>query len=498
LARLSNKIPNPGLWILGVARLSGKNHTATAPAVGGLFFPQSRSLGIDRSEHSLAQQAKIVYAGSNNTSYEQGDTDLLRLAEMKVGANQVRRLCKQIGVERCQERDKAVAEYQALPLVERKGVPKGMSAPKVAVVGVDGGRLQIFNRSVKANPQISSEPSADSATAIPQANPEPSPQANPEPLPDPELSDDHPDERENNGQHWREDKIGLLMTMKSVVYASDPCPEIPKTFVNPLRIMKLARELEKQVPAEQEAAKAGTDADAEQEAYIDASTEWERPEVESRRLVASRRVWESFGPMVATRAWQWGFFQALRRAFIGDGASNNWTLWRNHFSSFTPILDFIHALSYVFAAAMAGRGFSEGWACYVRWIEWVWQGRVDKVLEELAVRQTELGLPTKEESANSPRQVVARALEYLGNNVTRMKYAEYRREGLPITSSYVESAVKQFNYRVKGTEKFWNEKGAEEMLQLRADFLSDDQPLDDFWKHREANESGQRRYRKAA
>jgi hypothetical protein len=454
---------------------SGKNRTATAPAVGGLFFPQSRSLGIDRSEHSLAQQAKIVYAGSNNTSYEQGGTDLLRLGEMKVGASQVRRLCKQIGVERCQERDQAVAEYQALPLVERKGLPEGVRPPKVAVVGVDGGRLQIFNRSVRATSPASSEPSADR-----------------------ELSDDHPDERENNGQHWREDKIGLLMTMTSEVQTSDPCPEIPKTFVNPLRIMKLARELKKRVPAEQDAAKPATDADAEQEAYSDPSTEWERPEVESKRLVASRREWELFGPMVATRAWQWGFFQALRRAFIGDGASNNWTLWRSHFSSFTPILDFIHALSYVFAAAMGGRGFSEGWACYVRWIEWVWQGRVDKVLDELEMRQTELGLPTKEESANSPRQVVARALEYLRNNATRMKYSEYRRDGLPITSSYVESAVKQFNYRVKGTEKFWNEQGAEEMLQLRADFLSDDQPLDDFWKRREANETGQRRYRKAA
>lgn len=58
--------------------------------------------------------------------------------------------------------------------------------------------------------------------------------------------------------------------------------------------------------------------------------------------------------------------------------------------------------------------------------------------------------------------------------------------------------MKPFNYRVKGTEKFWTEDGAEEMLQLRADFLSDDQPLEAFWKRREANASGQRRYRKAA
>lgn len=455
-------------------RLSGKNHRHTAPAVGGLFSPQSKSLGIDRSGHSLAQQAKIVYAGSNNTSYEQGDADLKKLAEMEnVGAKQVRRMCKGIGAERCLERDETVGKYQALTLVERKETPKGVTAPEVAVIGVDGGRLQIFDRSAKPDATANTEQASDSTS-----------------------TDDHPDERADNGRHWREDKIGLLMTMRSEVQAVDPCPEIPANFVNPLRIMKLARELKKRVPAGEEAAKPATEADEQSDS--ETPEEWDRPEVESKRFVATRQPWEEFGPMVATRAWEWGFYGASRKAFIGDGASNNWTMWRNHFSSFTPILDFIHALSYVFASATAGRPFAEGWSCYVKWIEWVWQGEVEKVVSELMLRQEELGVPAKDESACSPRQVVARALEYLRNNVTRMKYAEYRREGLPLTSSYVESAVKQFNYRVKGTEKFWAEDGAEEMLQLRADFLSDDQPLDGFWKRREANESGQRRYRKTA
>jgi len=107
--QLSNANPNLESSILAAARLSGKNPNDTAPDVGGLFSPQSQSLGIDRSGDSLAQQAKIVYAGYNNTSYEQGDADLKKLAEMEnVGAKQVRRICKSIGVERCLERDDAV------------------------------------------------------------------------------------------------------------------------------------------------------------------------------------------------------------------------------------------------------------------------------------------------------------------------------------------------------------------------------------------------------
>lgn len=85
-----------------------------------------------------------------------------------------------------------------------------------------------------------------------------------------------------------------------------------------------------------------------------------------------------------------------------------------------------------------------------------------------------------------------------GRKQGQMKYAEYRQQGLPVTSSYVESAVKQFNRRVKGTEMFWSEEGAEAILQLRADHLSADEPLAEFWQTRQAKQTGQRPYRKAA
>jgi len=414
-------------------------------------------------------QAKIVYAGSSTTSYQQAAATLTELFELPITDHQVRRVCKLIGDERCDERDVATAAYRALPLVERKGVPAGVTAPDLAVVGVDGGRLQIVEHSASASPSGS----PDDDDAIDEAD-----------------ADDH----DNRGRHWRESKIALLMTMTSDEHETDPCPEIPETFVDPLRIIKLTRELKKRVPSPDEAADTtSSSADSTEE-----PTQWKPPKVKDKRLVASRRPWESFGPMVAAAAWQSGYYGAARKAFLGDGAETNWTVWRNHFSSFLPILDFIHAVSYVFSSAMAGRTFAEGWPTYGRWIGLVWQGRVDAVIEELAARQLELGTPAKDDPAGCPRRVVASALGYLRNNRERMKYAEYRRMGLPMVSSYVESAVKQFNYRVKGSEKFWTEQGAEEMLQLRADLLSSNEPLTAFWERRAANESGQHRYRIAA
>jgi hypothetical protein len=403
------------------------------------------------------------------------------MMDLSVNAKQIERLTKAIGVERCAERDAAATAYTSQPLAKRKAAPPGVTAPKVAVVGVDGGRLQI--RDSKPQGTTKAPDTADETSAAS------GPVEGPESLP--------PDERQR-GTHWREDKIGVLMTMASEPSASDPCPELPTVFRDPTRITKLVRELKTkrsaaEVSNQQEAARPSEHPE-EVEAVLQTAGDpvrWTPPEVQTRHLAATRRPWSAFGPMMAARAWALGFFQAERRVFLGDGSDNNWTMWRERFSSFTPVLDIIHAISYVFAAAMAGRPFRAGWPVYVQWVTWVWQGRVVEVIAALAQRQLELGETRDGEGETHPRVLVATALGYLQNHQDKMKYAEYRCQGLPITSSYVESAVKQFNYRVKGTEKFWTEDGAEAMLQLRADDLSDGRILSEFWQRRQARATGQ-------
>jgi hypothetical protein len=471
---------------------TGRSRKPIAPAVGGLFFPQSKSLGIDRSHYSPALQQKIVFAGTNNTSYAQAEQDLGVLAELNVSDKQVRRVCLAVGAERVAERDQAVADYQALPLTERKDVPAGVTAPDVAVVGVDGGRLQIFERVPKA--QTEATPTAPMAAALAAVA-----LAAAATLPEPaaeEIQDDvalaEAPPTAKKPLYWREDKIGLLLTMQSDRHAVDPCPEVPAAFVNPYWIAELAKEMSRRAPAVEPPAtgppapEPSTDDDA-----------W-KPKVAAKNMVATRRPWEAFGPMVAALAWSLGYYGASRKGFVADGADNNWVLWRTSFSSFVPILDFLHALRYVFHAALAGRPAAEGWETYRRWIGWVWSGKVELTIAELAQRQAELGVPAADAAATSPAQVVTRALGYLQNHKDRMRYDEYRRQGLPIVSSYVESAVKQFNYRVKGTEKLWRESGAEPILQLRSDYLSNGAPLTAFWQRRQAGESGQPRRRRAA
>ncbi len=185
---------------------------------------------------------------------------------------------------------------------------------------------------------------------------------------------------------------------------------------------------------------------------------------------------------------------AKRQAFVGDGAAGIWAIHKKHFSQMTPILDLMHALSYAHRAA-AGIGQPD---LDRHWAKAIWQGRVAEVIAELEVHQARVGPPPENPSADDPRQRIHRAWTYYTNNQSRMNYPEYRRLGLPITSSLMESTIKQLGRRVKGTEKFWLQENVEAILQLRADFLSDSRPLDDFWRRWQEKITGTNRYRVGA
>jgi hypothetical protein len=206
-----------------------------------------------------------------------------------------------------------------------------------------------------------------------------------------------------------------------------------------------------------------------------------------RTCVSTQQRSEEFGPLVAQEAYARGFFDAPRRAFLGDGQKYNWTIQRKWFKDFEPIADFIHPLSYLYVAATAlAKTKAERWERYKGWMTACWQGRVAEVLKELVAWQERLGPILAEEKppGSDARVAVGKAVTYLENNQARMDYPRYRRLGLPITSCAVESLIKEFNYRVKGTEKFWNRPdGTERILQVRAAVLSEDDRLSKHSKH---------------
>jgi hypothetical protein len=402
---------------------------------------------------------KVVHAGVNSVSYQQASRDLAELSDLAIAPKPVERLIKRIGRERIDQRDAAVAAHERLPLMSKDAVadPK-RPCPRVAMASIDGGRLQ-----VRSSPSESES------------------------------------ESERSG-HWRESKVAVLETYQSEAHQADPDPDVPRCFLDLKRTSKMVRGLGHPLPVGLEfgGARPTTARDEPATTGRDRKARPGRPERLVRSVLASRARAADFGPMMRQAAWERNFFGAGRRVFLGDGLPANWTIQRRHFASFEAVLDFVHALSYVFAAAFAGRPSAEGEAVYRRWIQAVWSGRVATILPELEAHSAALGSPPPECADGDPRRLAFEALRYLRNNAGRMRYDDYRRRGLPIMTSAVESMIKQINRRVKGSEKFWSEPGAEAILQLRADYLSETETMTRFWSAREAQVSSGRPYRRVA
>jgi len=376
---------------------------------------------------------------------------LQELAERPISARRIRRQVEAIGEARVVEREHQVELLKAMTFDDRRRGSSAVEAPKLAVVMMDGGRYQRRDRFGQEN--------------LPEEN--------------------------TRHQHWRESKVGCFLLMQSDVHASDPCPRIPDGFVHASAVREIAKVAEKQGPEEPFGREAIDLATAE--ASGSCGHDYQPPKLLKREVIASGQAADAFGWHLESRAWQLNFPSASRQAFVADGAKTNWRIQREHFPKATPIADLMHALSYAWGAAQAVGG-----DVYGNWAQAIWQGDVQQVVAELADHQTRLGKPPSDAASTDPRQRLHRALVYFTNNASHMNYPAYRKAGLPLTSSHIESTVKLINRRIKGSEKFWLKPASECVLQLRADHLCESKPLTAFWTRWQADQTGSNHYQTAS
>jgi len=360
---------------------------------------------------------KLTHLATIGVSFGSATQAAEEVLELDLKVKRVERLTERHGTRRVVERETSVAEWGEKTLLEKLRAAPGVKAPTVVCVSCDGGRVQRCD------------------------------------LP------------ESAASHWTETKVGVCLELKAETHTSDPCPQVPTKFLDLAEMEKVTREIKRAVPKGQVFAKCGmsdTDDTAGQntadenpsaENTADETSRKKQtaaavvvrvvaipPKVLSRDVVASLAGSHAFGKHLAARAWELGFPAASAKAFVADGGSANWGIWEREFKhqKYVPILDFIHALTYIFSAAMAGRSRDEGAPAYRRWITWAWQGQVLQVIVELAQRATELGSAPADASDTDPRKVVAETLTYLTNQQSRMSYPSYRQAGLqslPATSN---------------------------------------------------------------
>jgi hypothetical protein len=389
-------------------------------------------LRLDGHSYTPALLARIVALAGRLASFEQVAIALEVAADVKLTGRHVRRLTREVGADLARRRDEQADGYR------RRALAPQEKPPPVAVVEVDGGRLG--TRQSGAGPGVHQ----------PQA---------------------------------KEDKIACLVSVRSDVHAADPQPEPPAAFRDARRVARLVRQFQGQGPPADEVA--ASDAGG----ASDADDRPGQPERLVRTCVAGMSDSRTFGPLAAAEAQARGFYDAPRQAFLGDGQQYNWRIQRAYFPHFEAIVDFLHVLCYLYRGARAvADDEAARWRQFETWMRACWQGRVGEVLAELTAWQERLGRPPPEADEHDPRQVVMEVGRYLRNNRERMDYPRYRRAGLPVTSSWVESLVGEFNGRVKGRDKYWNRSaGAEAILQVRAAVLSEDGRLARYFSQRPGN-----------
>jgi hypothetical protein len=152
----------------------------------------------------------------------------------------------------------------------------------------------------------------------------------------------------------------------------------------------------------------------------------------------------------------------LRRVLVlGDGARWIWSAAADQFGERIEIVDWYHATEHVWAVARAVAG--DGTPAAARWaeasLEQLWAGGAAALLERL---RTVAPAPVA-------ARVVATERGYFQTNRERMRYPEFRAQGLPIGSGAVESIAKHVNqYRLKRSGCRWSDAGGQAMAVLRA------------------------------
>ena len=170
----------------------------------------------------------------------------------------------------------------------------------------------------------------------------------------------------------------------------------------------------------------------------------------------SKLLWASGCHYLADRA------QEL--IFVCDGAKWIWGLVEENFPEAIQILDWYHAVEYLTPVAQAlfkDLDKQTEWLATMK--EHLWFSRTQTVIDICRTL-------ANEPSAAEPS---AKAATYFQNNLARMDYAYFRKQGYFIGSGTVESGCKQIaTMRLKRSGAQWLEDGARWVAKARAVWLS--------------------------
>jgi hypothetical protein len=173
---------------------------------------------------------------------------------------------------------------------------------------------------------------------------------------------------------------------------------------------------------------------------------------------------ESFAKLLWATGCHYLADQAQELIFVCDGAKWIWRLIEENFPQAIQILDWYHAVEYLTPVAQALFNEEDQQAAWLTLMkEHLWLSRPQTVIDAC--------LALAGHSAAS--EPASKAAIYFQNNLARMDYAHFRKQGYLIGSGTVESGCKQIGtMRLKRSGAQWLEDGARWVAKARAVWLS--------------------------
>ncbi len=326
---------------------------------------------LSKVAESTPVKRQMIILNAETRSFKRASLVMQRVLGWEVSANTIERIALEVG------NDLEAAEQQ-----QWRGVLTGeVTVPTLAIVAFDGGRIR--TRKTGCGPGV------------------------------------HLD-----AKGWNETKNAIFVSDHSQTSAADPQHKPPACFLDPAHVAKLAL-------MAKTTEKAGPDdalPEENQEPPEESGSIRHKPQRILRTVICGMKNSQQFGVQMHREASRRRFDEAERKAFVADGLTCNWTVHAEHFRGYVPILDFTHAVTYLFTASLACFGKTEqAWLAYVQWMRAAWQGDIARVSEGLKTHQERIGPAPEDAGEDDPREQLRRVIGYLDNNRSRMRYDEYRR-----------------------------------------------------------------------
>jgi len=187
---------------------------------------------------------------------------------------------------------------------------------------------------------------------------------------------------------------------------------------------------------------------------------------------------EAFGSRLYAEAVRRGIQRAQQVIVLGDGAPWIWGIAEEHFPGAIQIVDLYHAREHL--AALGKLLYGPTSTTAADWVAARWTDLDTGAIEQLVAALGRLRPRPAEAQA-----AVRKAKAYFETNAPRMRYAQFRAQGLFVGSGVVEAGCKTvIGHRLKQSGMRWTVRGANAILALRCAELSG--RWEEFWEARAA------------